>query len=364
MSTPSQIPASRRYKTGDYELALEVLGALPIALLVVSSDGTTLLANRRACAALARSRAEIEGAAVASYLAPLEKLLVPAMHDERSAMLEVELPTGYRITIGFTVEELTNLTRTGDEPTYTIALKDITEVERVREERDRLLQIATVHELLPSILHEVKNPLAAIATTAELLIEEAVDDDMRSSAQAILHETRRMKLTLQGIGAVGRGLRSTRYQAVDQAMREAWTVLRPRAESVGVAARCSIPDLPLVKLDTSVVSALVFNLATNAIQACASGGSVELTASLERGGEALSIAIADTGAGMTPEVLARCRELFFTTKPRGTGIGLALCDRALRDAGGQMTIASAPRAGTTITLSIPLARPPGAEHES
>jgi PAS domain S-box-containing protein len=364
MTSPSQIPASRRYRTGDYELALEVLRALPIALLVVDADGTTLLANRRACAALGRAKMEMEGENVGAYLAPLDKLLSPAMHDERSAMLQVELPTAERITIGFTVEALTNLSRSADTPTYTIALKDITEVERMREERDRLLQIATVHELLPSILHEVKNPLAAIATTAELLIEEAVDDDMRDSAQAILHETRRMKLTLQGIGAVGRGLRSTRYQAVDQAIREAWTVLRPRAESVGVLARCSIPDLPLVQLDTSVVSALVFNLVTNAIQACSVGGSVELTASLTGGGASLSLVIADTGSGMTPEVLARCRELFFTTKPRGMGIGLALCDRALTDAGGQIRIESEVRVGTRITLSIPLLWPPATQPET
>lgn len=356
MSIPTPCP---RRKSGDCELAFDAMRALPIALLVVGADGTTLLANRRACAELSRRRTEIEGASVASYLAPLETLLAPSRRDDRSAKVTVNLPGGGRATIGFSVEEITYLGIGSGQPTYSIALKDITEVERMREERNRLLQIATVHELLPSILHEVKNPLAAIATTAELLIEEAADEHMRSSAQAILHETRRMKLMLQGIGAVGRGLPSTRREAVDQAVREAWTVLRARAESVGVSAQGHIPDMPPLPLDASVVCALVFNLVTNSIQACPSGGSVRLAASLAPGDRELMIRVDDTGVGMTEDVLSRCRELFFTTKARGTGIGLALCARALAEAGGTMDIDSAPSAGTRITLRIPLEPPVG-----
>lgn len=234
------------------------------------------------------------------------------------------------------------------------APEDLTELERLREERDRLLQIATIHELLPSILHEVKNPLAAIATTAELLFEEAADEHVRASAHAILHESRRMKLTLEGIGAVGRSLRSRRYEAVDHAIREVCSVLHARAESVGVRARCGIPDLPLLPLDTSVVCAIAFNLTNNAIQACAAGGEVALTVRLLDEGRTFEMIVADTGVGMTPEVLARCRELFFTTKARGTGIGLALCSRAVTDAGGTMDIASAPGEGTRVTLRIPI----------
>lgn len=352
-------PQSRIYSVADHTLAMEALRSLPAALIVVRADGTTLLANRRACAALERARAEVEGEPVASYLAPIETLLSPAAHDERSAKLSITLPSGRAVTIGFTVSELRQLD--DEQQTFAIVLKDITEVERLREERDRLLQIATVHEVLPSILHEVKNPLAAIATTAELLVEEATDDSSRAGARAILHETRRMKLTLQGIGAVGRRLKSDRNEAVDQAIREACAVLKVRAESLGLRTHCAVPDLPLLPLETSVVAALVFNLVTNAVQACASGGKVELTARLEDDGRALIITVADTGVGMTPEVLARCRELFFTTKAHGTGIGLALCQRAVSEAGGTMDIESAPGRGTRITLRIPVEAPPDRE---
>lgn len=357
-------PDSRIYRATDHALALEALRSLPAALLVVRADGTTLLANRRACAALERARSEVEGEPIASCLAPIDMLLSPEAHDEQSARVHVTLPSGRNVTIGFTVGELRQLDEADAEPAFAIVLKDITDVERLREERDRLLQIATVHELLPSILHEVKNPLAAIATTAELLEEEASDDNVRTTAHAILHETRRMKLTLQGIGAVGRGLRSNRYEAVDHAIREACAVLKARAESVGVRACCVVPDMPLLPLETSVVCALVFNLMTNAIQACPNGGRVDLGARLEDGAQTLVIEVADDGVGMSPDVLARCRELFFTTKARGTGIGLALCQRAITEAGGTMDIDSAKGRGTRITLEIPLVPPADSERHA
>jgi signal transduction histidine kinase len=125
-----------------------------------------------------------------------------------------------------------------------------------------------------------------------------------------------------------------------------------------VSTRATVPDLPLLPLDTSVVCALVFNLITNAVQACPTGGDVELRAHLDEAGQRLVLSVRDTGVGMAPEVVAHCRELFFTTKARGTGIGLALCERAVSAAGGRMNIESTPGHGTSITLWIPLEAPP------
>lgn len=356
MCTASDAPESRTLRSAAaHELALEALSSLPAAILVVRGDGTTLLANRAACALLERRRAEIEGMPVGDYLAPLSLLLSPSTHDDRSGKLRVALPGGRMAWMGVSVSELRTLDTSEGDPVYALILKDLTEVERVREERDRLLQIATVHELLPSILHEVKNPLAAIATTAELLAEETADLAAREAAGAILHEARRMTLTLQGIGAVGRSLRSAHLSAVDHSIRDACAVLRARTEALGLHARWVVRDMPPLPLDPSVVCALVLNLVTNAIQASSPGGGIELTA--EVGGEppALLLRVADQGRGMTPEVLARCCELFFTTKPRGTGIGLSLCQRAVAEAGGSMDIDSAPDQGTRILITIPIA---------
>jgi signal transduction histidine kinase len=348
----SSLHESGTYPIAHLELAHEALRSLPVALLVVRDDGVTLLANRRACAVLEREPADVEGALVESYLAPLDRLLYPSAQDERSARIRVALPSGRTASMGFSTSPIESAR---GEATHAIILKDITEIARVREERDRLLQIATVHEILPSILHEVKNPLAAIAAAAELLVEEAVEPGVRASAHAILNEARRMKLTLQGIGVVGRALRGARHAAIDHAIRNTCTILRGKADLHGVELSHAVSDLPLLLLDPGVTSGIVLNLLNNAIQATERGGAVRLAASLGEGGRDLVLSVADDGAGMTPEVLSRCREIFFTTKPRGTGIGLALCERAVTEAGGRIDIESAPGRGTTITLRVPIA---------
>lgn len=339
-------------------LAFSVLRALPTALLVVNSEGTTLIANRGACATLERGRSELEGESIASYFAPLTMVLGRAVNDGTTNKLAVLLPSGRRIFIGFSASEVEGLSEPFGGAVYAIVIKDITATEKLREERDRLLQAATVNELMPAILHEVKNPLASIAAATELLAEETDDPQVQTSARAILGEVRRMKLNLDGVGSVGRKLRARRPMAVDAPIREAFVILEAQARRKGVTLRGALEAIPLLPLDGSVLCAIVYNLLTNSIQACAAGGEIRLEVSYSAADRELSLEVEDTGAGMNDVVLARCCELFFTTKRNGSGIGLALCDRAVKEAGGTMEIQTQEAQGTRVRIRIPAAAPP------
>lgn len=337
--------------------AWEVLRSVPVPLLLVLEDGFVLLANRLACELLERTHAELEGVPLDSFLAPFDELLHPSIVDGTSPKVQVTLPSQRDVTLSYAIAEMPELSHDEGTVVYAITLQDVTAFERLRMERDRLLQIATVHEVLPAILHEIKNPLAAIATTAEVLVEEATCSFIRESSHAILNEARRMRRLLQGIGAASGQLRTpNRHTAVDYALRELGTMLRTKAEAENVRLKFEIPDMPLLPLDSSILAAIVHNLVTNAIQACTPNGNVVVTASHDDRRNRLILRVADDGVGMSEDILAECRNLFFTTKPNGTGIGLTLCDRAVRGAGGKMTIESAKGKGTVITLSIPTAR--------
>lgn len=336
------------------DLAWEALRAIPAPLLVVLEDGFVLLANNRFCELLERPASEIEGAPLETCLVPFDELLHPSSPGGSASKIRAVLPSGRRLFLTFSVSEISFLSHCEERSVYAIAFEDVTTSERIREEKDRLLQIATVHEVLPAILHEIKNPLAAIVTTAELLVEEAGCPDGRASAHAILSEARRMRRLLQGIGAAGGQLRTKeRHSAVDYALREVGSMLRSKAESEGVRLQLRVPDMPLLPLDASVLAAIVHNLVTNAIQASAPSGEVEVVVMHDERKQRLTLRVSDTGAGMAPEIVAECRKLFFTTKPKGTGIGLTLCDRAIRAAAGNMAIDSVPGGGTVITLRIP-----------
>jgi signal transduction histidine kinase len=201
------------------------------------------------------------------------------------------------------------------------------------------------------VLHELRNPLAAVTSMLEVIVEETCGD-LQTDLHSLLWELRRMSLNLHGVSGIARPLRAKAYAAIDHAVREACRVLEATAACKGVNVLCEVDDLPLLPLDRGALSGIVFNLVTNAIDACSRGNQVIVRLSLDENG-ALSLSVQDDGKGMKPETLARCCELFFTEKDGGTGIGLALCKEAIAAAGGSLDVRSALGHGTTVNVSIP-----------
>lgn len=347
-----------------------MLDRLPTAVLLVDGTGRIHMSNQRASDILGRSPADLVGRDVSEVLLPLEQLSAAVQSGPDDALpgdsaagpncgnrpcCSVTLPDGATLRIGYIVSDIV-LPLAGKEAQrgFAVSFQDLTQIEALRVERDRLLQLASVHQLLPTLLHELRNPLAAITNNLELLIEEQADAGLQEELHAILNEARRMRLSLEGIGNVGRSLRSERLQPVDHACSEAFRIMERRADSAGVVARASIETMPLLPFETATLRAIVFNLLNNAIQACSAGKQVELTARLLCSGSLLELSVADNGKGMPPDVLARCRDLFFTTKPSGSGVGLALCRNAVAEAGGELLIDTRINEGTRVTVRVPV----------
>jgi signal transduction histidine kinase len=269
--------------------------------------------------------------------------------EQRTRVLD--LPSGRRITAGFSISAAPT---EGHGKSYAILFQDLTEWAALREERDRLLKIAGVSSVLPTLLHEIKNTLAAITVTVEVLVEDVETSPARDQVQTLLTEVRRMKLSLDGVATVGRQLRGSRYSSIDQACRDAWQIMATRARHLGIFSRCNVEDMPLLALDPAVVGGVVHNLMLNAMQACGAGQAVNVQAYLRDQGTHFTLTVVDNGPGMTAEIYTRCTELFFTTKRNGSGIGLALCRRIAEEAGGTLTIESVSGFGTSVTMDVPV----------
>jgi len=128
------------------------------------------------------------------------------------------------------------------------------------------------------------------------------------------------------------------------------------------------PDLKIAREYDGTVTALVdpqqfrqaiWNLSINAIEAMPDGGELRIGAGLvtQRKTRKLEVWVGDTGSGIDPESLPHIFEPFFSTKPEGSGIGLALVHRVIQDHGGDIEVRSEPGVGTTFTLQLPLAEP-------
>ena len=233
-----------------------------------------------------------------------------------------------------------------------VSFRDISQVRALQEERDRLLKLAGVGSVLPTILHGLKNPLASITVAVELLCEEELAPELHEQLLAVLAEIRRMRLALEGVTAIGQDLHGGGFHAIDQTVREAVAILSARAEASGVHLRADVEAFAPLPFEPAVVSAIVFNLTVNALQACSPGDTIRLHTSCD--GTTFELTVADTGRGMPEQVYRRCTELFYTTRRTGSGIGLALCRQLAERAGGQLEILSVPGFGTAITLRAPV----------
>ncbi len=356
--------------------ATSILESLGTAVVVVDHHGEITFANSRAAAVLGTSPEALTGTQVSKLIAPIREIAASANRegDERSVSTVLGAD-GEQVSLGYKASAVENALGIAGAPQWSVVFQDIGGFERLRAERDRLMQLVGVSEVLPAVLHELKNPLAAIDNAVELLIEELPESAARHDLHAILGEIRRMKLTLEGLGSMDRELHASRHAAIDLALSETCRVIERQATPKGITLHCELPALPLLPFAPAVIRAIAFNLMTNAMHACASGGTIGLLARLVKSEscpadapdgktrpDTFELVVSDDGVGMTQDVLTRCTEPFFTTKPKGTGIGLALVDRLTRAAGGSLHIDSTPRCGTRITLHIPLERPRHSSH--
>ena len=131
-------------------------------------------------------------------------------------------------------------------------------------------------------------------------------------------------------------------------------IVRPEAERNGVELRVECDGALAVNGDPAMLRQAFLNLALNACQAMPEGGSLRITCAPARG-HRLAIVVADTGAGIKPEHLERIFDLYFTTKPKGSGIGLSMVFRTIQMHDGEIEVQSTPGKGTTFTILLPQA---------
>lgn len=330
-----------------------ILDGLGAGALAIGPDGHVCDANEGAARILRMPLAELCRARIDDVLAPLDRLRAPPSADGSAPIeLSVKLPDGQIALLGCSLGEVEASGGRG----WVVLFQEISAVVELRRQRDRLLQFAAIGESLPSVLHEIRNPLASVTSMLEVLVEEA-EGSHQADLHALLWEIRRITLCLQGIGGMHTDLGSKTFEAVDVAIREACRIVGATAEQRGVRIRCEVPHMPLLPLRGAVMRGMVFNLMRNAIDACANDGDIHLQASVSASGRKLVLSVRDNGRGMTELEAQRCCDIFFTTKEHGSGVGLPICKQAVERVGGALRIESRPGAGTLVTVEVPIAAP-------
>ena len=222
----------------------------------------------------------------------------------------------------------------------------------VRQNLQRLDQLANLGLFSASIAHEIKNGLVAINTFVEVLLEKGENREM---AEVVRRELKRIDgLATQMLRfAVSKPATPVPVN-VHSLLGHSLRLLEHQMKARMILLQLDYRAAPeTVRGDESQLQQAFMNLLLNAVEAMGGGGA--LTVATECGAGQVKITIRDTGAGIAPENLARVFETFFTTKKHGTGLGLAISRRVVEEHGGVIEVQSEAGKGSTFIITLPQA---------
>lgn len=247
-----------------------------------------------------------------------------------------------------------------------LTLRDTESAAQLGQELEVSRRLAAIGRLTAGVGHEVKNPINAMVVHLELLRGKLADVHGTAAVSAQRHvdilagEMQRLDRVVQTLADFSRPMElHLRDQDLRQVVGAVVELTAAEMQENGVRAEVEMPAEPvMVRVDGELIQQALLNLMLNGMQAMSGGGTLRVK--LRRDHQSAVVEVADEGVGIPPEVLPRIFELYFTTKPKGSGIGLAMTYRILQLHGGSMDVrsdaeaASATR-GTTFTFRLPIA---------
>jgi signal transduction histidine kinase len=227
----------------------------------------------------------------------------------------------------------------------------------IRQAREDLIQqerITTIGRLSASIVHDLRNPLAAIYGGAEMLVDRDLPTGhVKRLAANIYQASRRIQDLLQDLLHVSRGKgRAPEMCRLREVAAAACDAVDAMAEAQGVKLQLAIPPEIELPLERSRMERVFLNMVSNALEAMPEGGEVRISAVPEDG--AVRIEVEDSGPGIAPEIRSKLFQPFVSAgKRNGLGLGLALSRQTVLDHGGEMWVESEPGRGARFCFRLP-----------
>jgi PAS domain S-box-containing protein len=338
-----------------------ILRSLSSGMFTVDEQGVITTWNRAAQRHLGFSARESVGRPYAEVLRAPQCPIAPEHCQQlREAIREVlhgasgralyKTPVQARV-LNFTVSPL--ITRGRQTQGAVVLFEDITEYLHLEARLHEMERLATVGQMTATIAHELRNPLTALRAAADMLVQEDDLSDTQRLYMEIIHdESRRLAELADEFLEFAKPFQFVIHPTLLMPLlQRVLSVQEPYLKSAGVQARLECPDELIAPVDAARLEQALRNLIQNAVQAMPDGGTLTLRA--YDAGDAIALAVQDTGAGVPEPMRERIFMPFYTTRTRGTGLGLSIVKKIVEGHNGRMTLECPPEGGSIFTLWLP-----------
>ncbi|MDQ3068352.1 MAG: ATP-binding protein [Acidobacteriota bacterium] len=309
-----------------------------------AAEQITGVAAQRALGRTAREVLQLPDAFADSFEASdtvSRRLEFPFMRDDRR-QIEIGLSTAPLVTPQGAAGRL-------------LTFQDVTEARRRDREARIQGRLAAVGEMAAGIAHEIRNPLASMSGSMQVLRQELpLNAEQAQLMDIVLRESDRLNETIKSFLAYARPHRAAVQQLdLRHALRDTAALLRNSSEFKDAHRLVvDVPETPVVyEADEAQVKQIVWNLATNGLRAMPDGGRLRMTA--QASGDGAVLAVQDEGVGIAADDLDGIFQPFRSAFTRGTGLGLSIVHRIVSDYGGEIQVTSERGEGTTVTVHLP-----------
>lgn len=243
----------------------------------------------------------------------------------------------------------------GGEVSHVMVLRrDITQGTYMERRLQQSEKLAAVGELSTYVAHEIRNPLFAIAGFANSLLHSStLDEKARGKVSIILEESNRLDKILKSLLNFSRPTQSMEGQVdVARVAMQTMELMGLACQKQGIEVKIEVaPALPMAKGDPELLKQCIINMVKNSMEAMPEGGGLVMRCFLRK--DHVVMELEDTGRGIAPENLDQVFNPFFSTKDKGSGLGLAMTKKILDEIGGSVELESEVGKGTTVRLVMP-----------
>ncbi|WP_188175903.1 ATP-binding protein [Paenibacillus sedimenti] len=231
--------------------------------------------------------------------------------------------------------------------------QEITEMEQLKDDLSQMERLSLVGQMAASITHEIRNPMAVIKGFIQL-IKERTGPELQEYFVLILEELNRANEIINDFLSLAQN-RNVPMESVElnAIVRSLHPIIQADANMRGAQVELLLqPDLSPMLLNEKEIKQLILNLVRNGLEAMNGSGVIKIET--KHANDHVELLISDTGTGISEEKLARIFEPFYTSKEKGTGLGLPVCLSIVQKHGGQMIAKSALGKGTTFVITLPV----------